>query len=133
MARLHIYYNSPIGMDSLFKPYLKVKIDDEITFQIDKYKEAVIDLDNGTHSIKMYIPYMMDAAGFVSETLDIQDEDSFYYYKGPAISFGKGKLIKVSSSSEFPKIKLKSKIKFLLSCVLTIIILLLFTILIGYL
>jgi len=120
MANIHIFYNpSP---DKWVKDNLKIKIDDSIEYVVEMNQEITIDMNRGMHNIKMYVPWLGGSFGFRSETIEIPDEDQFYYYQLPMLSFQKGKFIRVGSSEDFLKAQKKSKTLFVILLILSIII-----------
>jgi len=123
MAKLHIFYN--YNEDKvILKDNLKVKIDDATEFEIEKYEEKEIELENGKHNIKMYVPYMNGSFGFASEDIEINNEDLFYYYKSPLLYSQKGKFIKVNNSEDFLNQKKKNKLMSTIFLITAIIIIL---------
>jgi hypothetical protein len=107
MAKLHIFYN-------LNDYKLKIKIDDKPEFEVDKYEEKEIELENGKHNVEMYVQTIRQSFGLISENIEMNNEDLFYYYKVPLTFYQKGKLIKVNSSEDFLKQKKIYKIKLII-------------------
>lgn len=109
MARLHIFYNYSEGKSELEKN-LQVKIDDELEFEVEKLKEAAVVLEDGTHDVTMFVPYMGDNIfGKTTETIEVQGEDLYYSYKAPMVYSQKGKFTKASGPEDFQGITKKNK------------------------
>jgi hypothetical protein len=123
MAKLHIFYNYNENK-TILEDDLKVKIDDETELEVGKYEEKEIELENGKHNIKMYVPYMNGSFGFTSEDVEINNEDLFYYYRAPLAYSQKGKFVKVNNSEDFSKQQKKNKLMSTIFLVLAIIIVL---------
>ena len=91
MGKLYLYYKK--HNDSVIGNFLKVKVDDNITAEVDKNNTYELELSNGTHNIKMYSEGWTsnDLVGYIDQDIEIEN-DTYYIYKAPATIYGKGKL-----------------------------------------
>ena len=104
MGKLCLYYkkheDAPIGN------ILKVKVDDSITFEVNRDEIYELDLEDGNHNIKMYYEGWSknELVGYIDKYIEING-NTYYMYKGPLSIYGKGKLTKhdYNSPDEFKK------------------------------
>ncbi len=111
MGKFCLYYKK--NGNSLLGDVLKVKIDDNETFEVNKNEVYVVELTNGTHNFKMYYEGWSseELVGYIDENIEING-DTYYIYKDPKTIYGKGSLIRKNSKSpeEFTKNVKKSNI-----------------------
>lgn len=104
MAKFYLYYNH--NSDTQVVDILKVKIDNEATYEIKKLETLEVELPNGTHNVKMYAQGWGkdDLVGFIDTDIEV-NSDVFYVYKAPMFINGKGTLTKTNytSKEEFDK------------------------------
>ena len=114
MAKLYIYHSpSEIGDDSE-SGALQIKIDDKqnLYYQVKKHRHVAIELENGVHEVKLYIPRPGGATcGYIVQTVQMQDEDLFYNYKQPFWFPSKGKFVKVNGAGGFMRLQRWGKVK----------------------
>ena len=108
MAKIIIHYIKD-GKDLLLDSVLKVKIDEDIKFEVKKGFSGECELKSGVHILKYYFTGYgkNDIYGYDEKEINILDKDNFFVYKTPVFLMGKGKFIACESESEFNK-----KIKF---------------------
>ncbi len=123
MAKLCLNYRS--GNDSVLGDVLKIKIDEQITAEVNKNEIYEIDLENGNHNIKMYYQGWTenDMVGYLDQNIMVNG-DTYLIYKSPATIYGKAKLIQKNFNSveEFRKfVAKKNKIAKIVGIILFII------------
>ncbi len=131
MGKIYLYYKK--HSDSELGNVLKVKIDDNITAEINKNEVYELELTDGMHNIKMYYEGWSadELVGYIDQNIEING-DSYYTYKGPTTIYGKGSLTKnnFNSPDEFKKSVNKSnkmyKILGIILFIIAILILILF-------
>jgi hypothetical protein len=126
MAKLHIFYKS--SENKMIIHNLKVEVDGK-EYEIEKNKILEVELEKGAHEIKLYAPYELVGAGGTfgqaTETIQMQDEDLFYYFQLPVMYSQKGKFVKVNNAEGLEKMQKRSAVKSKISTVVAIIIVLL--------
>lgn len=104
MGKLNLFYKKQSSM--ICGNILKVKIDDEILFEVKEDSIGSIELPNGPHNLKIYFDGLLEGEvyGYLDTNIDINGEE-FYVYKAPKVRGGKAKFEKcnVTSIEEFKK------------------------------
>lgn len=126
MGKIYLYYKK--HNDSVLGEVLKIKIDDNITAEINKNDVYELELADGQHNIKMYYCGWTEdeLVGYIDENIVISG-DTFFTYQRPFSVYGKGKLIKNSynSADDFKRhVKKTNRLYKLIVAVLFIILVL---------
>lgn len=104
MGKLYLFYSK--HNSSQLGDILKVKIDDQIIFEVKENEFYEQELTDSQHNIKMYYEgWTSDQlVGYIDQTIDVVG-DTYYMYKPPMTLSGKGKLIckKYNTSDDFKK------------------------------
>lgn len=127
MPKLIIQYIKDMK-DLLSFSTLKVKVDEDIKFEVPKGEKNEIDLKCGKHTIKYYFTGYgkNDICGYDEKELEILDGNNYFVYKTPFTLLGKGRLIRCENELDFNK-KIKSSkylkiVAFILTFIITFII-----------
>lgn len=123
MPKLIIHYIRDMK-DLLSDSTLKVKVDEDIKFEVLKGETNEISLKCGKHVIKYYFTGYgkNDICGYDEKEIEILDGDNYFVYKTPFTLLGKGRLVNCENEKDFNKKIKAAKYLKILAIVLTVIV-----------
>lgn len=120
MAKLHLFYNYS-GSKTKFDGKLIVQIDEreDLYFEIDEDQEIIADITEGNHILKMYISSYGVARGYITQEINIYQNDVFYLYR---TNFKNGRLEKLDNIEKYNKSKKQIRRKEMFWSIVAVII-----------